>query len=655
MKPLRMLAIVGVVVMLVPLGPATATTTELGRYIVALRQGVNLDATARDHADRYGVQADRFYRSVFRGYAAHVREDRVAQLRSDPSVLMVSRNRKYHAAVQETSTGVQRVEADVVPGTGDGVQVAVLDTGIDLQHPDLAGNILGGIYCPLDGEPSTGSFDDVDGHGTHVAGTIAALDDTEGVVGVAPKAKLWAVRVLNAVGDGDDMSLLCGLEFVFDRSPAFGGSIRVANLSLGASFPDGDDGNCGLDFGDILHLGICLVVDRGVTMVVAAGNTNDDIKDVVPAAYNEVITVTALSDWDGAPCGVGTDLSGGDFPDDTFAFFSNNASLASDRAHTIGAPGVNIRSTWRLEEFGGYAFSDGTSMASPHVAGAAARYIETHPGTSPATVLDVLLDTAEPEDVDFNGECSGGDSHTDPSGVHPEPVLRATDWTLVPDAVTPGVVRGNVWHLNNGFLGSADLVFGYGSPSDKVVAGDWNGDGIDTPGVVKGNVWYLNDDFDPNAEHIFAFGSASDRVIVGDWDKDGDDTPGVVKGNVWFVNNGFDPVAEKSFGFGSASDRIAVGDWNLDGFDTPAVVKSNNVWFLNQGYDPIAEASFGFGVASAVVLAGDWDGDGRDTVGIRLGKNWYLNLGFDALADIVFPYGNATDRPVVGDWDGENP
>jgi subtilisin len=653
-KGLRLLVLITAAATVAPFVPAIATSSGAGRYIVVLRGDADPEAKSREHAARYGADADRYYRFALKGYAANVPEDRVDELRDDPSVLMISRNRTFRAAAETLPTGVNRVEADVMPGTGEGVQVAVLDSGIDLNHPDLAANIAGGADC--DGA-NTNNWNDANGHGTHVAGTLAAIDNADGVVGVAPLAKLWAVRILNAAGAGDDESILCGLDFVDEHSPARGGSVLIANMSIEAIFDDPiDDGNCGETNDDPVHFMVCEVVAHGVTIVTAAGNSGIDFRTVAPAAYDEVITVTALADYNGEPCGGATPPAGFD-PDDQFATdFSNYAVLSSDRAHTIGAPGTRILST--LPGASGFTQGprDGTSMASPHVAGAAARYLQTHPGASPATVLEALLDSAEPEDVDFNGECPGtAFSHTDPTNLHPEPVLRIDEWAIPVQAVTPGVVRGNVWHLNNGFLGSADLVFGYGSPSDKVVAGDWNGDGIDTPGVVKGNVWYLNDGFDANAEHIFAFGSASDRVIVGDWDKDGDDTPAVVKGNVWFLNFGFDPSAEYSFAFGSASDRIVAGDWNFDGWDTPAVVKSNNIWFINQGYDSIAEHSFGFGVATATAIAGDWDGDTRDTVGIRIGKNWYLNLGFDPVAEIVFPYGNATDRPVVGDWDGETP
>ena len=640
-------------VAMAPSIPASAAS-ETGRYIVALRRGADAEDVARKHADRYGVKADRFYGQAINGYAARVRKDRVAALEKDSSVLMVSPNRIFRAAAQTVPNGVRRIEAHTVPGTGEGVQVAVLDTGIDVHHPDIGPNILGGKYCPLEGEAPTGSFDDLNGHGTHVAGTIAALDNTIGVRGVAPKAKVWAVRVLDHTGAGDTLSLLCGLDFVFTHAQFNGGFISIANMSIQAEIPNVDDGNCGLDIGDILHLAICDVVSVGVTFVVAAGNQNQsgpNIKDVAPAAYDEVITVTALEDLDGEPCGQHADPD-----DDTFWTFSNFATLSSDLAHTIGAPGVNIESL--APDASSTFVSSGTSMASPHVAGVAARYFETHPGAKPAEMLAVLKATGEAEGVDFNGECSGlAFSHTDPSNDHPEPVVRPADWSLVPDSETPGIVRGSLWALNDGYLGNPDHVFSYGRSSDKVVVGDWDGDGISTPGIIRGNTWFLNDDFDAFAEHVFNFGSSTDRPIIGDWNvsRPGDE-PGIVRGNVWYLNYDLNAFADEVFSYGTATDKIVAGNWDgsEDGSDGPGIVRGNR-WFINNGLDPNADDVFLFGASTDSPIVGDWDAEGRDRPGIRRGNRWFLNLGFDPNAELVFYFGLSSDRAVVGDWDGEDP
>jgi subtilisin family serine protease len=330
-------------------------------------------------------------------------------------------------AGQTDGTGVERIKAMNKPNKGAGVNVAVIDTGIDLTHPDLAPNIVGGMNCSSGGKRN---YDDGHGHGTHVAGIIAALDNGIGVVGVAPDAKLWSVRVLNDQGIGLTSDVACGIDFVDSKSPAKGGPIQVANMSLGGL--GYDDGNCGYTNGDPMHQAICRAVADGVTFAVAAGNSSWDLSQqltFVPASYNEVVTVSALTDTNGQPCGGGGPTAYGS--DDTFAAFSNYATSTGELNHLIGAPGVNIYSTY----LGGtYKTLSGTSMASPHVAGAAALYVATHPGASPATVRDALKSLAEPAGTNFNGDCSGtatkkghggSVSHTDPSGLHPEAVLRA--------------------------------------------------------------------------------------------------------------------------------------------------------------------------------------------------------------------------------------
>ena len=203
-------------------------------------------------------------------------------------------------------------------------------------------------------------------------------------------------------GNGSWSSVICGLDYVTSKAPANGGPIRVANLSLGGYGVS--DENCGNTNKDALHKAICRARDAGVTIVVAAGNSGANAANFVPAAYNDaVITVSALADSDGKEGGAGPSLSYG--ADDTFATFSNWGTPVD-----IAAPGVSIYSTWLNN---GYKAISGTSMASPHVAGAAALYIATHPGASWSSVRDALISLAEPL----------GAGHTDPSGLHPEPVL----------------------------------------------------------------------------------------------------------------------------------------------------------------------------------------------------------------------------------------
>jgi subtilisin family serine protease len=288
-------------------------------------------------------------------------------------------------------TGVDRIDGELsstVAGNGTGsvdVDVVVLDTGVDSDHPDL--NVAGGVNCA----PGPGRFDDGNGHGTHVAGTIAAKDDGVGVVGVAPGARIWAARVLNSARFGSFAGIICGIDWAtgtrLDEDPT--NDVDVANMSLSGG--GSDDGECGADSGDAFHAAICRSVAAGVTFVVAAGNQAIDLQRRVPAAYDEVLTATAVSDFDGKPGGVGAPTCRTD-EDDTFANFSNFATLKSDRDHTIAAPGVCILSTWKN---GGYETISGTSMATPHVAGTAALCIAGGCGSSPSQVMQKLRRDAQ--------------------------------------------------------------------------------------------------------------------------------------------------------------------------------------------------------------------------------------------------------------------
>jgi subtilisin family serine protease len=343
-----------------------ATAQPAGRFIVVLTDTVAAPSqVAAAHARRYQLGVSAVYRSAVRGYAATVPGPVLAALRTDPRVASVTPDRPVWTQAQALPTGVNRIDGDLSStraGNGAGIvtgAVAVIDTGIDLDHPDL--NVVGGRNC------STGStFDDGAGHGTHVAGTVGARDNGIGVVGVAPGVRLFAVRVLDNSGSGSISTVLCGVDFVDSRAPANGGTIKVANMSIGG--PGADDGACGSIDGDVLHAAICEATADGVTFVAAAGNSNETFDDQIPAAYDEVLTVTAVTDTNGRPGG-GSGVCNGD-GDDTVAHFSSFAVAGSaDASHTIAAPGACIRSTWKT---GGYRWLSGTSMASPHVAGAVA-------------------------------------------------------------------------------------------------------------------------------------------------------------------------------------------------------------------------------------------------------------------------------------------
>jgi subtilisin len=173
-----------------------------GRYIVVLEEGVqNPGEVAREISRRNDAEVGFVYRNALKGFSAVIPSQRLSAVRADDRVLFISEDRKVEASAQKLPTGVDRIQGDVSStrsddGTGSmNTAVAIIDTGIDVDHPDL--NVAGGRNC------STGrSYDDGNGHGTHVAGTVAAKDDASGVVGVAPGAQVYEVHVLNNAGSG---------------------------------------------------------------------------------------------------------------------------------------------------------------------------------------------------------------------------------------------------------------------------------------------------------------------------------------------------------------------------------------------------------------------------------------------------------------------
>jgi subtilisin len=371
-----------------------------GRYIVVLEAGSTAGQVAQAHASQFGFVPTQVYRHALQGYAASMSAETAATIASLPGVDFVEQDRQVHIAAQTLPTGINRIDADLSPtarinGVDERVaaDVAVIDTGVS-AHPDLNVNTAGGRNCII----SLLNANDDHGHGSHVAGTIGALDNGAGVVGVAPGARIWPVKVLNAAGSGLVSQIVCGIDYVTSKA----GQIDVANMSLSGG--GSDDGNCGNTNNDSEHRAICASVAAGITYVVAAGNDSRNAAQSTPASYDEVITVSALADFNGQPGGGAAATCTSD-QDDTFASFSNFGPDVD-----IIAPGVCIYSTTSGSS---YATMSGTSMASPHVAGAAALYRAVNPTASPATVRAALLSAA-------NTNWSSSD---DPDGTH-EPLLN---------------------------------------------------------------------------------------------------------------------------------------------------------------------------------------------------------------------------------------
>ena len=404
--------------------PAVArpSRSEVRRYIVVLEEGLDsrrasgtkglsVQAVASQHASRFGVGVRSVYKWAFGGYAADMTDQVASRIGHDPRVAWVEpvyridapTDRPIRVPAKESQsrqtlpTGVDRVQADLSSTAGIdhvdesvNVDVAVLDTGIDVDHPDL--NVVGGTSCVA--EPS---FADGHGHGTRVSGVIGAIDNDFGVVGVAPGARLWSIRIFDAEAIGSLETILCGIDWITQTRLDIGSDndIDVANMSFGTPPQPGrvEDGNCGAAFEDVFHAAICSSTEAGVTYAAAAGNDSSNIARVAPAGYREVIAVSGLADLDGRSRGRGRPSRAcarhlGEavslIKDDGFAFFSNFG-----RAVELIAPGVCIRSTY----LGGmYAMASETSISAPHVTGGAALYKATHPTSSPAEVRAALIE-----------------------------------------------------------------------------------------------------------------------------------------------------------------------------------------------------------------------------------------------------------------------
>lgn len=359
-------------------GVAHAQTVP-NEYIVVVHSGVS----PADVAGTHGVAPRFFYAATVNGFAGFVPPGQVQALLNDPRVEAVIPDREVEALApklpgggestgQVVPEGVKRVGA--APGslafTGAGVGVAIVDTGLDFNHGDLK---------PLgaDGEASFSAFgssaQDDNGHGTHVGGIVAARDNTQDVVGVAPGATLYAVKVLDASGSGSDSTVMAGLDWIALNAGSVSPPIRVVNMSLGRSGT--------LDDNPSLHVSVQALYGAGITVVVAAGNScSVEVSDQVPATYPEVLAVASTTAKDGK-----ANKWGYFIPGDTASYFTTDGALdpATGIGVTISAPGEdqeNVNNGWLISSVGilstklggGTTRKSGTSMAAPHAAGVVA-------------------------------------------------------------------------------------------------------------------------------------------------------------------------------------------------------------------------------------------------------------------------------------------
>ncbi|MGA5204269.1 S8 family peptidase [Streptomyces variegatus] len=338
---------------------ADSPTAIKDSYLVTLKKSAGLKASSaagKELVKEYGGSVEKTFGKALNGYSATLSATEARQLAADPAVASVEQNQRVTLAATQTSApwGLDRIDQASLPlsGTytypdsaGSGVTVYVIDTGVRITHQQISGRASYG-YDAVDGDTTAS---DGNGHGTHVATTIAGS-----TYGVAKKAKVVGVRVLNNSGSGTTAGVIAGIDWVTQNHSG----PSVANMSLGGGASA------------TLDTAVRNSIASGVTYAVAAGNSSTTASSSSPARVAEAITVGATTSTDAK------------------ASYSNYGS-----ALDIFAPGSSITAGWYTSDTATNTIS-GTSMATPHVAGAAAVYLAGHTSSTPAQVATALVNGA---------------------------------------------------------------------------------------------------------------------------------------------------------------------------------------------------------------------------------------------------------------------
>lgn len=388
--------------------PVVGTSAD-NRYIVVFDKDAGQDQvrSARSDARAAGAQVTHTYTTVLDGFAAKLPRQALRGLRNNPHVAYIEADGEVRVSeTQSPATwGIDRVDQRDLPLSGSytyaqsgaGVTAYVIDTGIRLAHSEFSGRAVSGYSAIADGR----GVDDCNGHGTHVAGTVGGE-----TYGVAQDVRLVAVRVLDCNGSGSNSGVIAGVDWVTQNHAA--GAPAVANMSLGGGISTALDTAVGNSIAD------------GVTYALAAGN------DYGANACN------------GSPSRVAAGLTiGSTTRTDARSDFSNVGSCLD-----MFAPGSDITSAWITSNTSTNTIS-GTSMATPHVAGAAALYLQANPSATPATVGNALISSSTPNKVTNPGTGSPNRLlHMGSAGTTPTPTPTPTGCSSYPETATGSLASG---------------------------------------------------------------------------------------------------------------------------------------------------------------------------------------------------------------------